>query len=103
MEWEYWEEKFKGMSEEEIEKYWEKEREIAYDDSAYEIDVADGMEPGFRKDMFNKDYENYKKAKAQHDAIIAESEKASFDGINREIEAIKEEREEKSIDDNSRD
>ena len=67
--WEYWEEKFKGMTEEEIEAYWVKEMEEANDESIGLImDAADDLPYGTRAKWVREEYEKYKKAKEQHDS-----------------------------------
>ncbi len=67
--WEYWEEKFKGMTEEEIKAYWVKEMEEAKDEAiGMVMDVADGLPNGTRAKWVREDYERYKKAKEQHDS-----------------------------------
>lgn len=89
--WEYWENKFRGMSESEIEEYWKSQRKEAHDESSMLMDFADEF-PGIRAEVVEVDYKRYINAKKQHDAIISKSDEASLEGINQELEAISEER-----------
>lgn len=70
--WEYWEKKFKGMTEKEIEEYWKQLRREDEEEekSGFLMDIADGMTPGFRRNITEKQYAGYKKAKEKHDMEV---------------------------------
>lgn len=64
--WAYWENKFEGMTEAEIEMYWKKEMEEATSDDSILMDFADGV-PGIRANLAREAYEKYITSKAKHD------------------------------------
>ena len=82
--WEYWENKFKGMSEDEIEKYWDNQREEASSDDSILMDFADGV-AGLRLGDVNYEYEQYIKAKEKHE--IENSKTAENNTEDNEIKA----------------
>lgn len=66
--WEYWEERFKGMSEEQIKAFWVRELEEASDIAVgYIMDAADGLPYGTREQWVKQDYKRYKRAKLKHE------------------------------------
>ena len=61
--WKYWEAKFKGMSDEEINNYWRREMQFSEDP----ILDDDGFDSGIRAKMVMENYKKYIDAKKRHE------------------------------------
>lgn len=64
--WAYWENKFAGMTQEDIERYWKEKMEEATSDDSILMDFADGV-PGIRANLVREAYEKYMTSKANYD------------------------------------
>lgn len=64
--WEYWEAKFNGMSDEEINNYWRRQMQISEDPILDELD-DDGFDSGIRAKMVMENYQKYIAAKKRHE------------------------------------
>ena len=64
--WAYWENKFKGMTQEEIDEYWNKEMREATNDESMLMDISDGF-LGIRAEIVRASREKYMNAKAKHE------------------------------------
>ena len=74
--WEYWEDKFKNMSEEEIKQYWANELAEAEDPAIGALmDAADDIPVGSRAAWVKQEYQRYLNAKKQHEANEREEER----------------------------
>ena len=83
--WEYWEEKFRGMTEAQIKEYWVREMEEAQSETSILMDISDG-EYGARADCVRKSFERFKTAKAKHES--KEKAKQEESGENKKEEEL---------------
>ena len=76
--WAYWENKFKGMSQEEIDEYWKEEAKQASSDESMLMDSADGA-AGVRREIVNLNYQKYLAAKTKHEKNIENEQNSKED------------------------
>ena len=73
LSWAYWAKLFEGMSEQEVQEYWKKQKKDATSDISMSMDMADNT-PYARLDSVNHDYQLYMHAKEEHERKSSESQ-----------------------------